>query len=258
MRLVATSGPLTGQLLDFSTSKDVPTSFSGGVSSSLQFGAMFSAAGSDGLVTTAGVANWGAAELLYVRNTSTAIIPGTLVHISKDWVISTVPNTGATGRPVYVALTNFAAGSTTPQGGFVMRAGICPVVYAVTATAGAVYISGTAGQATPTNPTGQKQIANMTCLIAAATTFTMSVTCKNASKKVRVPNTAGLFVGQTISTAGNTPIPTSTEIEAIDPSGQFITINNAAVASGTATATLTATGYGICQIDRPFMMCAVN
>jgi hypothetical protein len=260
MRLAAVSGPLTGQLLDFSTSRDLANSGTvlNGLSSALQLGAMFQAAGSDGLVTTAGVANWGLSEILWVRNASTAIPNGTLVHLDKDFNISAVPNTGLTGRPVYVTLTNFGVGSTIPQGGWVMRSGICPVLYAVTATAGAVYISATAGSATPTNPTGQKQIGNAWCLIAAATTFTRSVTVKNASSQVRVGNTAGIFVGQTVSTAGNTPIPTSTEISAIDPSGQFFTINNSTVASGTATATFTMTGYGIVHIDRPFIMPAVS
>lgn len=260
MRLSVVSGPLTGQPLDFSTSRDLSNSGTviNGLSNAIQLGAQFTAASGDGLVTTAGVANWGMSEVVWVRNNSTAIPNGTLVSLDKDFNIIATPNTGLTGRPVYVTLTNFAAGSTIPQGGWVMRSGICPVLYAVAATVGAVYISATPGSATPTNPTGQKQIGNAWCLIPVATTFTRSVTVKNASNQVRVSNTAGIFVGQTVSTAGNTPIPTSTEISAIDPSGQFFTINNNTVASGTATATFTMTGYGIIQIDRPFIMPAVN
>ena len=260
MRLAVVSGPLTGTLLDFSTSRDLANSGTvlNGLSNAIQPGAMFTTAGSDGVNTTAGVANWGMGEIVWARNVSTAIPNGTLVHLDKDFNISAVPNTGLTGRPVFVTLTNFAAGSTIAQGGWVMRSGICPVLYAVAATAGAVYISATAGSATPTNPTGQKQVGNATCLIPVATTFTRSVTAKNASGQVRVSGTSGIFVGQTVSTAGNTPIPTSTEISAIDPSGQFFTINNNAVASGTATATFTMTGYGIVHIDRPFIMPAAN
>jgi len=258
MRLAVTSGPLTGQLLDFSTSKDLSSTVVNGNSNSVQPGAVFSACGTDGIITTAGVANWGYSEILYVRNVSTAIPNGTLVHLDKEFNISTVPNTGLSGSPVYVTLSNFAVGSTTAQGGWVMRSGVAPVLYAVTATAGAVYISATAGSATPTNPTGQKQIGNAWCIIAVATTFTRTVTARTGSGQVRVPSTAGIFVGQTVSTAGNTPIPTSTEISAIDPSGQFITVNNNAVASGSATGTFTATGYGIVQFDRPFIMPAVN
>ena len=258
MRLACTSGVLTGALLDFSTSDDLSSTVINGLSSPIQLGAQIEAAATDGLVTTAGVANWGAAELVYVRNNSSAVIPGTLVHLDKDFNISTVPNTGATGRPVYVALTNFAAGSTTPQGGWVLRSGMAPVKYAVAATAGAVYISGTAGQATPTNPTGQKQIANMSCTIPVATTFTATVIARNGSKNVRVQGTNGMFIGQAVSTAGNTPIPAASTIAAIDPSGHFITLNNAAVASGSATGTFTMTGYGICQVDRAFVMCAVS
>jgi len=260
MRLAVVSGPLTGQPLDFSTSDDLSNTGTviNGLSNAIQLGAQFNAAGIDGINTTAGVANWGLSELVYVRNNSTAIPNGSLVHLDKDFNISLVPNTGLTGRPVYVTLTNFALGSTTAQGGWVMRSGMCPVLYAVAATAGAVYVSATPGSATPTNPTGQKQIGNAWCLIPVATTFTRSGTVRNAGNQVRVSNTSGIFVGQTVSTAGNTPIPTSTEISAIDPSGQFFTINNNAVASGTATCTFTMTGYGIIQIDRPFVMPAAN
>lgn len=259
MRLVATSGTLTGSLLDFSGSDDYPTTgWVQGASSPIQFGTQIEAVGDAGLITTANVANWGACELLYVRNNGAAVVPGTLVHLDKDFNISAVPNTGATGRPVYVTLTNFSIGSTIPQGGWALRAGICPVVYAVAATTGPVYISATAGAATPTNPTGTKQLGNATCLIAGASTFTRQITAKNLSRQVRVPTTAGLYIGQAISTAGNTPIPASSTIASIDPSGLFITLNNAAVASGTATATLTNTGFGICQLDRSFICTSVT
>ena len=258
MRLTSVSGVLTGALLDFSGSDDYPTSFSNGQSSPIQFGTQLEAVGMDGLVTTSNVANWGAAELVYVRNTGSAITPGQLVHLDNAFTMSLVPNTGATGRPVYVTLTNFAAGSTTVQGGWVLRSGICPVAYAVAATTGAVYISATPGSATPTNPTGQKQIANATCLVAGASTFTRSITAVNGSKSVRISGVQGIFIGQAISTAGNTPIPTSSTVAAIDPSGQFLTLNNAAVASGTATATFTNTNFGICQLDRSFVMAAVS
>jgi hypothetical protein len=260
MRLAVVSGPLTGQLLDFSTSRDLTNSGTvlNGLSNALQLGAMFTAASGDGLNTTAGVANWGLAEIVWVRNNGAAVPNGSLVHLDKDFNLVLVPNTGLTGRPVFVTLTNFGVGSTIPQGGWVMRSGICPVLYAVAATVGPVYISATPGSATPTNPTGQKQIGNAHCLIPVATTFTRSVTVKNASSQVRLANQAGIFVGQTISTAGNTPIIASTEISALDPSGQFLTINNNTIASGTVTATFTMTGYGIIQIDRPFIMPAAN
>lgn len=260
MRLAVVNGPLTGHMLDFSTSNDLANSGTviNGLSNVLQPGAMFTAAGGDGVNTTAGVANWGLCEIVWVRSVGAAIANGSLVHLDKDFNISLVPNTGLTGRPVFVTLTNFAVGSTIPQGGWVMRSGICPVLYAVAATVGPVYASATPGSATPTNPTGQKQIGNAWCLIPVATTFTRAVQARTAKNQVRVNDLSGIFVGQTVSTAGNTPIPASTEISALDPSGQFFTINNNAVAAGQATATFTMTGYGIIQIDRPFIMPAAN
>lgn len=257
MRLVATSGPLVGRLLDFGASIDVPTTGPaiGGPVSALQGGSMFSAAPSDMPDTTANVANWGPSEVVWAYNTGVAIIPGTLVHLDKDFVISTVPNTGLTGRPVYVALTNFAVGSTTRQGGYLLRAGIAPVKYAVAATAGAVYISATAGQATPTNPTGQKQLGNMTCLIAAASTFTRTVSTTNGQLRVGMTRVTGMYPGQAISGTG---IPGGATIASIDPGGQAIFLSAAATATGLVTATLTNTGYGICHLDRPFVMPAVS
>lgn len=258
MRLVATSGPLTGRPLDFSASMDVPDGGPaiGGPTAGLQGGAMLSAAPSDMPDSTANVANWGPSELIYAYSVGAgAIIPGTLVHIDKNFNITTVPNTGLTGRPVYVTLTSFAVGSTTRQGGWLLRAGIAPVKYAVAATAGAVYISATAGQATPTNPTGQKQLGNMTCLIAAASTFTRTVNTLTGQLRVGMTRVTGMYPGQAISGTG---IPGGTTIASIDPGGQAIFLSAAATATGLVTATMTNTGYGICHLDRPFVMPAVN
>ena len=241
MRLAPISllGP---KLLDFSASDDVKE---------MALGTQIEAAGTD-YDTTANVPNWGAATLLYVSSTAAAaIIPGTLVVLDKNFrIAATAASEANTGRPVYVALTNFAIGSTTEQYGWVLRQGIAPVVYSVAATAGNVY-GGTAGKATPTAAAGI-QILNARCIIAAAGSFTRNGTTRTGSSRVRLPNVAGVFVGQAISGTG---IPASSVVSSIDSNGTDVIIGSAigtpvtATATGTVTVTFTHTGYGICQVD---------
>ena len=206
--------------------------------------------------TTANVANWGVAELVYVSSVAAAaIIPGTLVLMDKNFRISAtaVAATEANqGKTLYVALTNFAIGNVTEQYGWVLRSGICPVVYSVAATTGRMFL-GTAGAATPTAAAGS-QILNAQCLIAGASTFTRSGTTRSGQSRVKFANVGGMFVGQAISGTG---IPASSVISAIDTDGTSVYIGSAigtlvnATASGTVTVTMTNTGYGICQLDRP-------
>jgi hypothetical protein len=249
MRL-APIGAVSGALLDFSTSVDVPTTgYSGGEASQFTPGALIHAAPTDGVDTGTNVPNWGVCELLWVLNSSTAITPGKLVALDKDFNIVVNPVTANTGRPVYVALTSFAAGSTTRQGGWVLRSGIAPVSYSVAATAGPVY-QGTAGNATPTAANGL-QINNSTCLIAAASAFTRAgCTTQNGGLFLKMPRVNGCFIGQAVSGTG---IAASSTVSSIDPGGLGVTLNNAMTATGTVTATFTPTGFGIVHLDRPFV-----
>lgn len=234
------------KLLDFSTSDDVQE---------MALGTIVEAAGTD-YSTTANVANWGMAELVYVANASVAILPGTLCVVDKNFrvVASAAAATEAnTGKPVFVALTNFAVGSTTVQYGWVLRRGVAPVRYGVAATAGRVF-AGAAGVATPTAAAGV-QILNAQCLIAAASTFTRPGNTQAGSSRVEFGNVAGMYVGQAISGTG---IPASSVISEISADGRGVVIGSAvgtpvnATATGQVTVTLTNTGFGICQLDYPF------
>lgn len=240
MRLAPING-LTGRLLDFGDSSTDTDRYN--------IGTHLFAAPTDGVDTGTNVPNWGLCELVWVRSTSASTFnPGRILHLDKDFQILDMPNTANTGRPVYISLTKWAAGNVTTQFGWVLRSGICPVQYSVAATTGAVYFAA-AGQATPT-PTAGKQILNATCLIAAASAFTRSISTQNGSSKVQLARVNGVFFDITVSGTG---VPASTEVSAINPSGNEITINNAATATGTVTGTFTPTGYGICQIDRAFV-----
>lgn len=236
-----TVGP---RLLDFSVSDSVQE---------MALGTIIEAQGTD-YDTTANVANWGMAELVYVANASVAILPGTIVVMDKNFrVVASAASEANTGKPAFVALTHFATGSTDVQYGWVIRRGVAPVAYSVAATAGRVF-GGTAGKATPTAAVGV-QILNAQCLIAGASTFTRTGLTKSGQSRVKFPNVAGMFVGQAISGTG---IPASSVISAIDPNGTDVVIGSAvgtpvnATATGSVTVTLTNTNFGIVQLDYPF------
>ena len=256
MRLAIADGPLVGQLIDFGLSVDYPTSVTSGRGSPIQPGAIYSAVSTDGGIdTTSNVPNWGSAEVMYVVNTSAStFLPGNLVQVDKNFSIAAAATTAGTGAPLAVCLTRFTAGNVTRQGGWVLLAGVSPVSYSVAATTGIMYL-GTSLNATPTQASG-KQILNATCLIAAAGSFTRTVTTRAGLPQILVSRVNGIFVGQAISGTG---IPASSVVSSIDPSGQALVIGSAvgtpvnATASGSVTGTFTHTGYGICQFDRPFV-----
>lgn len=236
---------LTGSLLNFDGSSDSPE---------YVVGAQLEAVPTDGLDTTTNVANWGQCKLMYVRYTGSSVLnPGRLVTTDHTHAISDVGNTANLAQSVFVTLSRFTAGNTTTQYGWVLMAGICPVQFAVAATTGSLFIGG-AGQATPTAAAG-KQILNARTVVAAASTFTRSVTTKNGSSRVAIARVTGVYVGQAISGTG---IPASSVVSSIDPGGNAVIIGSAvgtpvsATATGTVTATFTNTGYGIVQMVMPF------
>jgi len=248
MRLAPISA-IAPRLLDFSISDTVQE---------MALGTQIEAANT-AYSTVANVANWGVATLVYVSTIgAAAITPGTVVLLDKNFHIdpTAVAATEAnTGKPIYIALTNFQIGSTTEQYGWVLRQGICPVQFSVAATVGRIF-AGTAGKLTPTAAAGV-QVLNGRCLIAAASTFTRQGVWRNGSSKIRFSSTAGMYPGQAISAA--TGIPASSVISSVDQNGTDVIIGSAigtpvnVTTTETATVTLTNTGYGICQLDNAFI-----
>lgn len=235
------------RLLDFSVSD---------TEKRMQLGTIVPATGTD-YDTTANVANWGQAELIYVSSVqAAAILPGTILVQDKNFRVA--PSAAAatqanTGQPLLVAVTNFAVGSTVEQYGWALRRGVAPVRFGVAATVGRVF-AGAAGVATPTAAAGV-QLLNAQTLIAGASTFTRLATTKNGQSRVFFSSVAGMYPGQAISGTG---IPASSVISSIDPSGTYVVIGSAvgtpvnATATGSVTATMTNTNYGIVQWDYPF------
>jgi len=200
-------------------------------------------ANSNDYSSTAGVPNGGGGEFIYVKAGGTFVC-GRLVHVDKDWNLLDVPSTANTGRPAYVAISDFTA---TNAYGWVMAAGMCPIKTSVAATAGAVFV-GTAGLVTPT-PAAGKALLNATCLIAASGSFTRSGTTTKGSKRIAVADVSGLYVGLVPSGTG---IAAGT-IESIEPGGSGFNNSAVATATGTVTVTFTHTGFGIYHIEHPFV-----
>lgn len=245
MRL-APIGAIGNKLLNFGSSVDT------GAYNDLALGTPLTAANTS-YETTSNVANWGVADLVWVANASVAITPGTVLVMDKNFrVLATAAAASQinTGQPIYIALTNFSAGSTTEQHGWVLRRGICPVQFSVAATTGAVY-AGTAGKLTPTATNGG-QLLNARTLIAGASTFTRSGSTLSGSSRVTFANQNGMYIGQAISGTG---IPASSVISDLDPDGRTVVIGSAigtavnATATGLVTVTMTNTNYGIVQIE---------
>lgn len=194
--------------------------------------------------TTAGVCNPGGAGLLYVKAEDT-FDTGRLVHVSKDWVISDVPDTAATGRPFFVCVSSFTA---TNAYGWVAYSGIVPIQASAASSAAALYI-GAAGQCKSAQVNG-KQLVGAFGLIATTGSFTQTVVTRTGSYQIKCESLAGVFVGQTVSGTG---IQSSTEISDIDLGGKIITVNNACTASGSVTGTFTNTGFVVSHIESPFV-----
>lgn len=237
-----------GTLLDFSGSVDSPA-FAVGTT-------LFAKPTSRD--TTTNMANWCVSEVVYVGfSGAAAAIPGTVMtldHQGNAAISAAAASLVNLGKPVYIALTSFAIGSTTKQYGWVLASGICPAVFSVAATTGKVF-AGTAGALTPTAAAGG-QILNAQTLIAAVTTFTKSGTTRTGSSNVRFAGTMGMYPGQAISGTG---IPASSVVSSIDANGLDVAIGSAigtlvtATASATVTVTFTNTSYGIIHVSRPFV-----
>lgn len=254
MRL-APIGLAVGITLDFSASDPLQTnSSSADIFSPITIGTIIQVAPTEGVILTANVPNWGVCELVYVRYATAGALPsGTIVNMDKNFTIGVNPVTANTGRPVMIAVTSFTAGDVTPQGGWALRSGICPVIYP-TAAVGVLGISGATPGAAAANSAG-RQLLNATCLIASASNFTRLVTTRNGSPFLQVASAAGVFIGQAVSGTG---IPGGTTVSSISPDGQTIRMSANATATGTVTGTFTHTGYGICQLDRAFVQGAIT
>lgn len=225
---------VVGKLINFFTADDVQKH---------QLGTRSDVVSSDYLAV-ANIGNAGGGKAVYLKAAGT-FATGRLVHWDKDWNILDVPNTGNTGRPFGIAMSNFSA--TQPYG-WVLTSGCAPASFAVAATVGPAYI-GAAGQLTPTAAAG-KQVLGLTTVVAASGSFTKSVRTVNGSPFLIVTNgdVAGLYPGMAVSGTG---IPGGATIALLDNDGRTIKLSANATAGGTVTGTFTHTNFGIVQFEAP-------
>lgn len=196
---------------------------------------------------------FGYGRFIYLKS-GAAMNPGRLVMISDEtFVTADLANTANLGHPFAVARTVYDAAS---EFGWFQFEGVCPVQTAASVAAGAAVGIGAAGQA-GTNSAGKQLLSTR---VLRASTFTLTKTGVLApfgnTKQIGVPNVDGLFYGLAVSGTG---VAASTTITGLDPSGRFITVNNAITAPlTTITVTFTYTGFLLVHINSPFGQGAIT
>ena len=196
---------------------------------------------------------WGGAELMYVQYPlSQAVKVGAIMcfDLATPFVASLVANTTLLGKSVGFAL-NAVASSATAQFGWIVIAGQSPVWCSASVAANTAFGIVAAGQGGAL--AAGKQINGARVTVAATTTVVKAGTnTLSGSANIQVPNADGWFVGTAISGTG---IAAASVVSGIANDGRTITLNNAATATGSVSATGTyndATNYwNIAVFDRP-------
>jgi hypothetical protein len=200
---------------------------------------------------------WGAGEFIYVRAagaipmfnliTITPVFDSTLKSYRYDAVVA--PNTANLGRMLAVAVKTMASGDY----GWAQISGLTPVSCGASVAADTAFGITAAGQGGAI--ANGKQILNARVMVAAAATVAKA-NCQSIgglSTTLQVPDSDGWFVGAYLSGTG---VAAATIVSSIDPSGRFVTMNNAATAviNGTVTATYNNATiyYNVAHLNRPF------
>jgi hypothetical protein len=192
---------------------------------------------------------FGFGEFMYGK-ASAAMGVGRAVFFDGTFNAADVPNTANTGAPVLFAAANMAINTF----GWFRRGGMGPAQVNATVAAGTAIGIAAAG-ILGTNAAG-KQLLN--ARVIQSQTYAPTVAAcqtQNGDKRIFLNNIGGLFVGLTVTGTG---IPGSTTITAVDPSGNMITLNNAATATGAVTLTFTWTGFTLIYADRAFVQGAIT
>jgi hypothetical protein len=195
---------------------------------------------------------YGGGEFIYLQ--------GAASTVNKD-LVSYSSMTGVTTRHVAAANSNQTlavamAALVASNWGWFQCSGAAVVNGSGTQALGLVYTVGTS--TVTSSATAGMEIQGSRIILASASTFTKTVTTRNGSFQLYVPNFDGLFVGLPVSGTG---IAASSVIAAgVDggPSavggtpggGGFVNLNNAMTADGTVTGTFTRTNYPVINGNR--------
>jgi len=190
---------------------------------------------------------YGAGEFIYLQGVASAVAGSRVTYVPHTGVTTLGDATANSGLPAAFAMAALIASTF----GWFQISGAAIAVNNATAAAGTGKIAASGAITSSTVAGGQ--ILGGVILVANGTTFTKTVTTRNGSTQLFVPNFDGLFVGLPVSGTG---IAASSVIAAgVDGSpaalggtpggGGFVNLNNAMTADGTVTGTFTRTNYSI-------------
>ncbi len=209
-----------------------------------------------GIFTQAVDPYWGAGEFIYAR--ANGVIPAmSLVTFlpsfqTNIWRFDAIvaANTTLQGRMAGVALQVMASGDY----GWFAISGLVPV--ASNASVAADTITGVAAAGQLGANTAGKALLNARVVAAATTTVIKTgATGLVGGVQIAVSNTDGWFPGVYLSGTG---IPAATIVLTVDPSGRFVTINNALTSAwvgGSITGTYNNATifYNVVHLNRSFL-----
>jgi hypothetical protein len=197
---------------------------------------------------------WG--RFIYLQSSGAVALPGRVTTITdQTFATADAANTANLGQPV---VFNRQVISATGVWSWYQMQGVLPVQVNATVAQGAAIGIAAAG-ILGTNTAG-KQLLNAKVLQSQTFTLTKANgVIANGDFRLFLPGSInGLFVGLAVtgSVAG---IAASSTIASIDPSGRFVTLNNACTATVTIpTVTFTYTGFGLLHVANAFLQGAIT
>lgn len=208
-----------------------------------------------GTITSVVDPYWGGLELirLAIPTSTTAIVAGTLAVWNSSYQYVIAPNTANMGQSLGVSMSAIPLNATYVQYAWFVIGGKFPVLCGASVAADTAFGITAAGKGGAI--ANGKQIVNARVRTAAtATVAKANTTLQSGSKVYKVANTDGWFVGLPLSGTG---VAVSSVITGIDPDNRTVTVNNAAIASGSVTVTGTyndgsANYWNTAILNRPF------
>lgn len=216
-----------------------------------------------GLVLPA-VDNWfGAGEFIYARAAGSirafglCVVTPVFDSALNSWRydVTEAPNTANLGRMLCVSPQVLTSGSFA----WFQISGLTPVNCQASVAADTTFGIAAAGQGGAN--TAGKQVLNAR-IVAPGSTTVVKAGCNanNGSTVLQVPNSDGWFVGAYLSGTG---IAAATVVSSIDPSGRYVTLNNAttaAIVGGSITATYNNATifYNVAHLNRSFAQGAIT
>jgi len=192
---------------------------------------------------------FGAGEFVYGR-AGAALNMGQVCVMDSAFVATAVGNTANLGRQLYIA----AAPMAQDAYGWFNMSGTYPWNSTASVAAGTTVGITAAGQV-GANTAGKQILGAVSVRPATTTVVKANSVTMTGWNVVQLPDTDGLFVGQTASGTG---IPGATTVSSIDYAKSQVTLSNNATANGTVSVTFTNTGFNTVGSNRPIAQGAIT